>query len=163
MYHRHYLTNSKQVPNRKLIKFTIKVERRLNEFSIFLVHNSHPCKMHAFHAFTLLVLFFGSFAEPKSVRIVETKSGPIKGQSATTLVLENDYFAFKGIPYAEPPIKSLRFKVKPETIIFACMRKSKSIHAISMKGSSCEASMDRYVGHTRVWIEMPSKANTFWR
>lgn len=42
---------------------------------------------------------------------VYTTSGPIRGQKLYTLFKNKEYLSFKGIPYAEPPIDRLRFKV----------------------------------------------------
>lgn len=42
--------------------------------------------------------------------IVQTTSGPIRGFKSRTIFEEKSYLAFKGIPYAEPPVKQLRFK-----------------------------------------------------
>lgn len=44
-------------------------------------------------------------------KIIETKSGKIRGVRETTLVKNMDFYSFKGIPYAKPPIGELRFKV----------------------------------------------------
>lgn len=43
--------------------------------------------------------------------IVDTSSGPVRGKRFETLFKQRPYYAFKGIPYAEPPVKKLRFKV----------------------------------------------------
>ncbi len=43
--------------------------------------------------------------------IVETNSGPVRGKLFETLFDRRPYYAFKGIPYAEPPVGKLRFKV----------------------------------------------------
>lgn len=43
---------------------------------------------------------------------VNTKSGHVRGVQKQTLFGETSYFSFRGIPFAEPPIKNLRFKVK---------------------------------------------------
>lgn len=44
--------------------------------------------------------------------IVNTIYGKVKGEQLTTLLEKKAYYSFKGIPYAAPPIGSLRFKVK---------------------------------------------------
>lgn len=54
-------------------------------------------------------------SEPKMVGdvdfvIVQTLSGPIRGRKSRTLFEYKSYLAFKGIPYAQPPVKELRFK-----------------------------------------------------
>lgn len=57
--------------------------------------------------------------------IVETLSGPIRGHTARTLFEENSYIAFKGIPYAQPPVKELRFRppvpVQPWSQVRDCL------------------------------------------
>lgn len=50
-------------------------------------------------------------------KIIETTYGLIKGKSFSTLFQQKPYYAFKGIPYAEPPIDNLRFKVCISIII----------------------------------------------
>lgn len=42
--------------------------------------------------------------------IIQTKSGPVRGKQSETLFDKRPYYAFKGIPYAEPPVNKLRFK-----------------------------------------------------
>lgn len=44
-------------------------------------------------------------------KLVETSSGVIRGTVNETLFKQKRYFAFRGIPYAQAPIGSLRFKV----------------------------------------------------
>lgn len=41
--------------------------------------------------------------------IIETKNGKIKGTSKISR-LEQQYYAFFGVPYGKPPIGNLRFK-----------------------------------------------------
>ena len=55
-----------------------------------------------------------SFAEEdKETEIIQTGSGPIKGK----VVLKNDkkHYEFLGIPFAQPPVGTLRFK-PPEPV-----------------------------------------------
>lgn len=42
---------------------------------------------------------------------VDIESGRIRGKRSLTLFQEKPYYSFRGIPYAQPPIKDLRFKV----------------------------------------------------
>lgn len=44
--------------------------------------------------------------------IVQTNKGWIKGRYQTTILGNKTYIAFKGVPYAIPPIGHLRFKVR---------------------------------------------------
>lgn len=42
--------------------------------------------------------------------IIETNYGPVRGIKRTSAV-GDQFFSFRGIPYAKPPIGDLRFKV----------------------------------------------------
>lgn len=42
---------------------------------------------------------------------VDIESGRVRGKRGLTLFREKAYYSFRGIPYAQPPIKDLRFKV----------------------------------------------------
>lgn len=44
---------------------------------------------------------------------IDIESGRIRGKRSLTLYNEKPYYSFRGIPYAQPPIKDLRFKVSP--------------------------------------------------
>lgn len=44
-------------------------------------------------------------------KIVNTDNGKVRGIKSSTLLKGNPYYAFKGIPYAKPPLGGLRFKV----------------------------------------------------
>lgn len=43
--------------------------------------------------------------------IVNTKSGKVNGKEVQSVIPDKKYFSFLSIPYAQPPIKQLRFKV----------------------------------------------------
>lgn len=47
----------------------------------------------------------------ESYKIIETESGLVRGLKNLTFFEEKAYYAFKGIPYAKPPLNGLRFKV----------------------------------------------------
>lgn len=47
-----------------------------------------------------------------NIAIVDTEYGQVRGQEEFTLFENKSYFAFRGIPFAEPPVGELRFKVK---------------------------------------------------
>lgn len=52
--------------------------------------------------------------------IVQIDSGRIRGFKETTMFNKNPFYAFRGIPFAQPPINELRFKVikkKTSTIL----------------------------------------------
>lgn len=55
---------------------------------------------------------------------VDTNNGWIRGLQNHTLFENQAYFSFRGIPFAEPPIKNLRFKVlkneRKITMYFVC-------------------------------------------
>lgn len=69
--------------------------------------------------FTVLVVFvaigiiFVQDVDAGVHKIVETNYGKVKGIIGKTFFKEKTYFAFKGIPFAKPPIGELRFKVHP--------------------------------------------------
>lgn len=42
---------------------------------------------------------------------IDIDGGRIRGKHSLTLFGEKPYYSFRGIPYAQPPIKDLRFKV----------------------------------------------------
>lgn len=50
--------------------------------------------------------------------IFETNNGAVQGQIQYTLFDRKPYYAFKGIPYAMPPIGQLRFKVFAHQIFY---------------------------------------------
>ena len=43
--------------------------------------------------------------------VVETEYGPIRGKLDKTLYDRSEFYAYKGIPFALPPVGNLRFKV----------------------------------------------------
>ena len=43
--------------------------------------------------------------------VIKTNDGLVKGEKLTSLFAKNNYYAFRGIPYAEPPVGELRFLV----------------------------------------------------
>lgn len=44
--------------------------------------------------------------------VVNTATGPVRGRKQFTLYDDKPFYSFRGIPYAKPPIGSLRFKVR---------------------------------------------------
>ena len=62
-------------------------------------------------AFTLST-FVNAITHDGENKIVQIESGKIKGKIGATHFEDLAYYAFLGIPYAKPPVKSLRFKVK---------------------------------------------------
>ena len=43
--------------------------------------------------------------------VVNTADGTVRGKLDTTLFDKKEYYAFKGIPFAQPPVGNLRFMV----------------------------------------------------
>lgn len=54
--------------------------------------------------------------------IVKTNSGDIQGSVATSFLDRRTYYSFRGIPFAQPPIGHLRFKVSVPCAV--CREKS---------------------------------------
>lgn len=50
--------------------------------------------------------------------IVKTNSGDIQGSVATSFQDRRTYYSFRGIPYAQPPIGPLRFKVSVHCALY---------------------------------------------
>lgn len=46
-----------------------------------------------------------------SAVIVDTTYGPVSGNQRTSF-MGDEFYSFRGIPYAKPPIGNLRFKVR---------------------------------------------------
>lgn len=117
---------------------------------------------------TCFVFFLAINAEDADLyRTVETKNGQIRGIRLKTLLQNMDYFAFRGIPYAEKPIGELRFKVKT-----FFLQKTVSIHYYIIKlGTETGWIMEtQYVRCIRLWRCVYSKAkllcdteSTKWR
>lgn len=53
-----------------------------------------------------------------TTKVINTEYGKVRGKLDTTLFDNRLFYAFKGIPYAQPPIGDLRFKVISEHISF---------------------------------------------
>lgn len=47
--------------------------------------------------------------------VIKTDKGPVRGEILKTILKSSKYSAFKGIPFAKPPINELRFKVNSST------------------------------------------------
>lgn len=60
---------------------------------------------------TVLTLFEIGLTEIKYTNTIETKSGPVVGRIDKTVRKSVEYEAYTGIPFAEPPVGDLRFKV----------------------------------------------------
>ena len=58
-------------------------------------------------------------------KIIKSQGGEVRGQKMLTAIDEKEYYAFKGIPYAQPPIGNLRFKVY--FMIIVCVKNTKCI------------------------------------
>lgn len=53
---------------------------------------------------------------------IATKDGSVRGRTLTTLFDDKEYIAYKGIPYAEVPIRNLRFKVTPRNKLTSLLK-----------------------------------------
>lgn len=84
-------------------------------------------------AFVLICFALG--ANCGETRIVETNNGLVRGTAETTFLNNVHFFAFRGIPYAKPPIGDLRLKVWLLSGI-RCKRPKKSDDKSRILGSS---------------------------
>lgn len=50
-------------------------------------------------------------AKASEYKIVTISTGKIRGQKYQTIYEQIEYYAYRGIPFAKPPIGNLRFKV----------------------------------------------------
>ncbi|XP_045502199.1 carboxylesterase 5A-like [Colias croceus] len=64
--------------------------------------------------FRIIILFLNVFIVFGDDPIVETSHGIVQGKVLKTLYEEKKYYGFMGIPFAEPPVKELRFKAPRE-------------------------------------------------
>lgn len=71
---------------------------------------------HCLILFSVIVTLVQSFHFNETIhKTVGTHSGPVRGRLDYSLWKQKYYFAFRGIPYAKPPVGKLRFKA-PEPI-----------------------------------------------
>lgn len=54
---------------------------------------------------------------PSDPCLIRLSTGYVEGFEKTTVLNDKNYVAFTGIPYAEPPIGQLRFKVSVGTAV----------------------------------------------
>lgn len=54
--------------------------------------------------------------DDNNFKITYTNSGPVKGMKVLTKYENKEYYSYKGIPYAKPPIGPLRFKVNSSLV-----------------------------------------------
>lgn len=68
----------------------------------------------------ILISFALCVSGNEETKTIQTNDGPVRGLHTTTLFNNVHYYAFKGIPYAKPPIGDLRFKVCANTTQLWC-------------------------------------------
>lgn len=59
----------------------------------------------------LIVFTLGSTVNLASPFVTQTDKGLVMGEILTTVLKNQEYLSFQGIPYAKPPVGKLRFKV----------------------------------------------------
>lgn len=52
--------------------------------------------------------------DTEQFKTIEIESGLIRGKVLRSFYSNNEYFAFRGIPYAKPPVNDLRFEIPQE-------------------------------------------------
>ena len=70
------------------------------------------------HTPLLLALAAAALARAEDVTVATSK-GRIRGERVDA-DMGQYYYAFKGIPYAKPPVKELRFQVKIDILLYKC-------------------------------------------
>lgn len=58
-----------------------------------------------------LIILCNEIYSTKLPDVIETTSGFIRGNILQTSILDTQFYAYRGIPYAESPIGKRRFKV----------------------------------------------------
>lgn len=71
---------------------------------------------------SVILLIIILFVSQKKVDInqfctIETKSGKIRGKLNQTLFENTNFYSFRGVPFAKPPINTRRFKVNKHLIL----------------------------------------------
>lgn len=96
--------------------------------------------------FLIITIFLIQLIKCDQFKTIEIENGLIRGKILQSVYLKSDYFAFRGIPYAKPPIGNLRFKLpeKPEPwtdvkdvikIGSDCVQKSSVIPGMHVSGN----------------------------
>lgn len=62
--------------------------------------------------FVILLNIVVHYTDASLTEIITTDKGPVRGQILKTVQEGVKYSAFRGIPFAEPPLGYRRFKVK---------------------------------------------------
>ncbi|XP_031621135.1 uncharacterized protein LOC116339416 [Contarinia nasturtii] len=92
-------------PREKAIEFWSQLKANAQKFTVIM------CVLRIFLVpFIVCVSFSWTNAVVDDYRTVDTFDGQIRGIRKTTLMKNIDYYSFKGIPYAEPPVGKLRFE-----------------------------------------------------
>lgn len=60
---------------------------------------------------TVFLLITSGYGQTEFTSVIETASGPVRGQILTTVRKSIKYASFTGIPFGEPPVGYMRFKV----------------------------------------------------
>lgn len=75
------------------------------------------CSMQLIHFFVIFWLS-DAIQTDSQYKLVETSNGKVLGQLEKSHFTNTPYVAFKGIPFAKPPIAELRFKVSAHDLFF---------------------------------------------
>ncbi|KAJ3635702.1 hypothetical protein MTP99_008591 [Tenebrio molitor] len=107
----------------------------------------------------LFILIWGQCDKSLGNLMVSTKNGLIRGREAQTIELNLTYYAYQGIPFAEPPVGNLRFEPPvPKNNWEGTLDATKD-------GNICVQSSDPVVGSedclfVNVYVPKTSKFNT---
>lgn len=67
-------------------------------------------------------MLFNGGSGPDPYKIVMTENGAVRGRLDVTYLHQKPYYAFRGVPYAKPPVGDLRFKVSSILSFRKCMK-----------------------------------------
>lgn len=76
---------------------------------------SDGCRFHSVSIIVILITFaaicINADKSSDEYKIVKTNYGLIRGKKFVSLYEGKEFYGYRGIPYAQPPVNELRFKV----------------------------------------------------
>lgn len=88
----------------------------IQKYIFFSLKMSH--RIGSFCALLIVLSFLTEFVELEHVDLINWRTGEMQGTVAGNMMTSSagrEFHAFRGIPYAKPPVGPLRFKVRNVT------------------------------------------------